>query len=145
MSEITTFESRQGVVSCTPQQLYHFLNDIRNFERFVPVDRFTDIRMEKDTCNFSVPMMGRVNIMIAGRKEYSEVIYRGNAMAVDDFALAVSFNDTGGASSEVKLTVNARINPFLKMAAAEPVKNLLETLIGEMEKFSGWDDITEGS
>ncbi|HOO98567.1 MAG TPA: hypothetical protein PLV06_11380 [Bacteroidales bacterium] len=145
MSEITTFESRKGALSCTPQELYHFLNDIRNFERFVPADRFSDIRMEKESCSFSVPMLGKVSIMIADRKEYSEVVYRGSAMAVDDFALAVSFDDTDTGSSEVRLTVNARINPLLRMAAAEPVKNMLETIVGEMEKFTGWTDIKEGS
>lgn len=143
MSELTTFESRQGVLSCTPVELYHFLNDIRNFEQFIPADRFTDITVERDTCSFSVPMMGKVVVNIREKKEFCEVVYGGNALVVNDFSLIVAFKDAGQGTTVVKLSVIARLNPFLKMAASEPVQNLLETLVGEMEKFRGWSNVRQ--
>jgi hypothetical protein len=33
------------------------------------------------------------------------------------------------------------MNPLLKMIAADPVKQFLETLIKEMEKFRDWKNI----
>jgi len=86
-------------------------------------------------------MMGMVNIRISDRKEYSEVVFSGNAMLVNDFSLAVKFSDAKPGRSEVKLSVLADLNPFLKMLAADPISKFLETIIKEMEKFSGWNEI----
>jgi len=141
MSGISTFKSRTGKVNCTSEELYHFLSDIRNFERFIPKDKISDISLNKDSCSFSVSMMGMVNIRISDRKEYSEVVFSGNAMLVNDFSLAVKFSDAKPGRSEVKLSVLADLNPFLKMLAADPISKFLETIIKEMEKFSGWNEI----
>jgi len=145
MSEISTFESRKGLANCTAQELYYFLTDMRNFERFIPKDKFSDIKMDKDSCSFNVSMLGKVNIRIGDRKEFSEMIFSGNAMQVNDFSLTVKFCDAGPAYSEVKLSVLASLNPLLKMLAAEPINMFLETLIAEMEKFSGWNEIRRDS
>lgn len=145
MGDISAFESRTGKVNCRAEDLYHFLTDIRNFERFIPKDMFNDISMSRDSCNFSVSMLGKVNIRIGERKEFSEVVFSGNAMQVDDFSLAVRFGDAEPSHSEVKLSVLANLNPFLKMLAAEPINKFLETIIAEMEKFSGWRDIRRDS
>jgi carbon monoxide dehydrogenase subunit G len=141
MTETSTFESRTARVECSAEELYRFLTDIRNFEQFIPAGRFSDINIGRDTCTFSVNMLGKVNLKIGEQKEFSEVVYRGNAMQVNDFSLAVNFSDKGSGQSEVRLAVQASLNPFLKMLAAEPVKNFLETLVDEMEKFRGWKDI----
>jgi len=141
MSGISTFKSRTGKVNCTSEELFHFLSDIRNFERFIPKDKISDISLNKDSCSFSVSMMGMVNIRISDRKEYSEVVFSGNAMLVNDFSLAVKFSDAKPGRSEVKLSVLADLNPFLKMLAADPISKFLETIIKEMEKFSGWNEI----
>jgi carbon monoxide dehydrogenase subunit G len=145
MSEISTFESRTGNVNCTSVELYNFLTDVRNFERFIPKDKFSDISIDKDSCSFNVSMMGKVSIRIGSRKEYSEVVFSGNAMQVNDFSLSVKINEAGHAHSEVKLSVLASLNPFLKMLAAEPLNKFLETVISEMENFSGWKEIRRDS
>lgn len=141
MSDISTFESRKGRVNCTAQELYYFLTDIRNFERFIPKDKINDISIDRDSCSFSVSMMGKVNIHIGERKEYSEVVFSGNAMQINDFSLAVKFTDAEPEQSEVRLSVLAHLNPLLKMLAAEPINKFLETIVAEMEKFSGWKDL----
>jgi carbon monoxide dehydrogenase subunit G len=145
MDDISTFESRTGKVNCKAEDLYHFLTDIRNFERFIPKDMFSDISMARDSCSFSVSMLGKVNIRIGERKEFSEVVFSGNAMQVNDFSLAVKFGSAEPSHSEVKLSVLANLNPFLKMLAAEPINKFLETIIAEMEKFSGWKEIRRDS
>jgi carbon monoxide dehydrogenase subunit G len=142
MGEMSTFESRTGIVNCTAEELYHFLTDIRNFERFIPKDKFSDVMMDKESCSFNLGMMGKVNIRIREKKEFSEVIYAGNAMQVNDISLIVEFFDADSSHSRIKLRVLAGLNPILKMFATEPVKKFLETIIKEMEKFNGWKEIS---
>jgi hypothetical protein len=141
MSEISAFESRSGIVSCNAEELYYFLSDIRNFERFIPKDKFSEIKIDSESCSFNVSLLGRVDIHIGSKREFTEITYSGHAMQVNDFSLKAGFRSHKPASSEVRLTIIANLNPFLKMLAAEPVKTLLETLITEMEKFNGWKDI----
>jgi|WetSurMetagenome_2_1015567.scaffolds.fasta_scaffold00016_105 hypothetical protein len=141
MSDISTFESRTAIVNCTSEVLYKFLTDIRNFEWFIPKEKFSDIRIEKDSCSFNVSMMGKVDVRIHEKQEFSRVSFIGNALHVNEFSLDVKFNDAAGGKSETRLMVQAHLNPFLKMLAAEPINRFMEELISEMEKFNGWKEI----
>lgn len=145
MSEISTFESRTGIVQCTSEELYHYLTDMRNFGRFIPQNNISDVSISKDTFDINVNLLGKVNIRIGEMKEFSEVRYSGNAAQINEFSLVVKFLDKGSAQSEVKLSVLASLNPFLKMLAAEPMNKFLETIIAEMEKFRGWNEIRKES
>ncbi len=145
MNEISTYESRTGSVHCTAEELYHFLADMRNFGRFIPENNLGKISISKDTFTIDVNMLGKVNIRIGEMKEFSEVAYSGNAAQINDFSLVVKFLDKGSSRSEVKLSVLANLNPFLKMLAAEPMKKFLETIVAEMEKFRGWNEIRKES
>jgi hypothetical protein len=141
MSDISIFESRTAGISCTAEEFYHFTTDIRNFRRFIPEDKFSDIRIERDSCSFNVSMMGKVEIHIRDRKEFTEVSFAGSAMQVNEFSLDLKFHDIDSKKAEAKLIVQAHLNPFLKMLAAEPINRFLETLVSEIEKFDGWKDI----
>lgn len=141
MSEITTFESRKGKVNCSSEELYRFLTDIRNFERFIPAGKFSDLIIERESCSFNVNMMGKVTIRLGNSFPYSEVTYTGRAMQLNDFSLKSGISEIDPEHSEVRLVFTAEMNPFLKMLASEPVNRLLDTLVAEMEKFSGWKDI----
>jgi hypothetical protein len=38
----------------------------------------------------------------------------------------------------VKVTLGADLNPMMKMMAVKPIRQFLEMLIDEMEKFTDW-------
>lgn len=61
-------------------------------------------------------------------------------MHINEFTLVLDIIGISDEEAEVKVILSAEMNPFLKMMAAEPVKQFLETLIREMEKFRGWKD-----
>ena len=143
MSSITSFESRTGKLDYTAEDIYYFVTDLRNFKRFVPPDSISDLKMEQDSCSFRVSVMGTVNIHIGEKVMYNKIMFSGNALHVNDFSLIMDLRDTENRHSEVKVTLSADMNPVLKMVASEPVKQFLETLIKEMEKFRDWKDTTE--
>ena len=97
--------------------------------------------IEKDSCSFNVSMLGKVNIRIRDKKEFTEVVFTGSAMPINEFTLDLRFHDTETEKSQIKLIVQARLNPFLKMLAEEPIKRFMETLVAEIEKFNGWKEI----
>ncbi|MDQ1296641.1 MAG: hypothetical protein QG611_619 [Bacteroidota bacterium] len=140
MSDITNYESRPGKVDCSEEELYNFVTDLRNFERIIPPGSASNIKIEKDSCSIKVTMLGTVSIRISETLKFSKVVYSGNAMHINDFSLVLNIIGKSDKEAEVRVILSAEMNTFLKMMAAEPVKQFLEALIREMEKFRGWQD-----
>ncbi len=138
MSDISTFESRTGKIGCSPTEVFNFITDIRNFEHFIPRDKISDVKVSQNTFSFNVSPLGLVSISITEKVMYSKVVFSGNAMLVNNFSLIILINEPDYNHSDVKLLLNAELNAFLKMLAAEPINKFLETLMCEMEKFRGW-------
>jgi hypothetical protein len=36
------FESRNGEMGCTPEEVFYFMTDLRNFKRFIPAGTVTN-------------------------------------------------------------------------------------------------------
>jgi len=137
---ISTYESRQGRIDCGAEDIYNFVTDIRNFERFIPPDTFTDIKIERDTCSFRIGMLGEVTIRLKEKFFPDKVIFSGSARQVNDFSLILNIISPEADKSEVKVYLSADMNPFLKTVADEPVRYFLAKLIEEMESFRGWKE-----
>lgn len=128
-------------MSCSPEELFYFVTDIRNFERFLPGDSISGLEIGQDSCSFQVSMLGTVKISITEKIMHSKVIFSGNALHVNDFSLIMNISGTENNHAEANITLEAEMNPLLKMVAEKPIANFLETLIDGMEKFGDWNDL----
>lgn len=140
MSDITNYESRYGKVSCSAEDLFNFVTDLRNFERIIPRGSVSNLKIDRDSCSIQVSMLGTVTARISETEKFSKVVYSGNAMQINDFSLVLNILGKSENEAEIRVILSAKINPFLRMMAVEPVKQFLETLIREMENFRGWKD-----
>jgi carbon monoxide dehydrogenase subunit G len=141
MSDISTFESRKGNLESSPEDVFNFVTDIRNFNRFIPEEKISNLKLEQDECSFQVNMIGYVNFRIAEKIRFRKVLYAGNAMKTNNFSLELQIANSRDNNSEIKLFLETDMNSFLKMVATEPIKQFLETLVTEMEKFKDWKNI----
>ena len=62
------FESRTGKLSCTAEEVFDFVTDIRNFEQFIPAATISNWQAEKESCSFSVSMLGTVSFRLAEKE-----------------------------------------------------------------------------
>lgn len=141
MEDLSTFESREGQLTCSPKEVYDFVTDIRNFQRFIPEGAAKNIKIEKDSCSFNVNLLGEVKINILGKTEYDKVVFSGNALHLNNFQLVMNIHSLPDEDASVNVILSAEMNPLLKMVAAGPVRQFLETLIKEMESFTDWKNI----
>jgi hypothetical protein len=141
MENISNFESRTGILTCNAEDLYNFVTDIRNFQRFVPKGTINDWNAEKEACSFSVSMIGTVNLRLGEKEKYNLVAYSGDALKKNDFSFILNIADNGKDPSEVKVSLKADLNPMMKIMATKPISQFLEMLISEMERFRGWKEI----
>ena len=143
MSDTSNFESRTGKLTCTAAKLFAFVTDIRNFERFVPSGSIRNWQAEREFCSFNVSMLGIVTVRLLTKEKFTKVVYNGDALKKNDFELVLEITDNNQSPAEAKVLLSADLNPVMKMMADKPVKQFLEMLISEMEKFNSWDDIRE--
>jgi carbon monoxide dehydrogenase subunit G len=141
MDNISHYESRSGSLSCTSMEVFDFVTDIRNFEQFIPEGTITNWESEKDTCSFSVSMIGSVSVRIVKKEPFKKVIFNGDALKKNDFTLILNISEGNNNVAEVKVLLEAELNPMLKMVANKPIVQFLEMLIREMEAFKGWKNI----
>jgi hypothetical protein len=141
--DMIRFESRTAKVNYSPEVVYRFASDIRNFRRFISSDTFSDIDFREDSCSFRVNPVGPVSIRLKEKIMFSRIVFSGNAILQNDFDMILSLQEVAGNNSEIRLAFEADMNPLLRMAASEPLNKFLDTLVSEMEKFRGWNDISE--
>ncbi len=142
MEDLSYFESRTGNLSCTPREVFDFVCDIRNFERFIPKGTVNNWNAEKESCSFTVSMLGTVGVRISEKEEFTKVTFNGDAFKKNDFKLILQILNQDE-TAKVKVFLNAELNQMMKMIAAKPIAQFLELLINEMEIFKGWNDITK--
>jgi carbon monoxide dehydrogenase subunit G len=143
MTDTTNFESRTGTVSCSAEEVFNFVTDIRNFEQFLPEGTINNLVADKESCSFNVAMIGKVSFRLTEKKQFSRVEFEGDALSKEDFRLILDIIDDGTNPVKVKVFVNAVLNPMLKMMAKKPIQQFLEMLVVEMENFRGWSGIRE--
>src|SRR5450759_3825734 len=141
MTDLSYFESRTGKLSCNAEEGFTFITDLRNFERFAPKGTINNRKAEKEFCSFSVSMLGTVTVVLAEKEKYSKVIFKGDALKKNDFSLTLSITDNVKKPADVKVMLSADLNPVMKMMAAKPINQFLETLINELESFRDWGSI----
>jgi hypothetical protein len=141
MSDLSHYESRTGSLSCTSGEVFNFVTDIRNFEQFIPANTINDWKSDKDACSFNVSMIGTVSLRITKSEPDKMVIFNGDALKKNDFSLILNISNNLANKAEVKVLLDAELNPMLKMVANKPIIQFLETLIREMETFKGWKNI----
>jgi hypothetical protein len=141
MPDLSFFESRHGTVSCSAEEVYYFVTDIRNFERFVQKGTLNNWNAEMEHCSFSVPMMGSVTVRIAEKEKFNKVVYEGDAFKKNDFSLTLKMIDNVKNKAEIHVALSADLNPMMKMMAKKPIEQFLDKLIDEMEQFRGWKEI----
>jgi carbon monoxide dehydrogenase subunit G len=140
MSDHSYFESRTGDLACSPKEVFDFAGDIRNFKRFIPEGTITDWSAEKDSCSFNVSMLGTVKVRINQKDQYTRIVYAGDALKKNDFTVSLVIDGKEDMTARVKVELNAELNPMMKMMATKPIRQFLELLINEMEKFNSWND-----
>jgi len=141
MGNPSIFESRYGKVSVSDREVFVFVTDIRNFEQFIPKNTINSWKAEKDSCSFSVPMLGTVTVRLLEMSEYSKVVFQGDALKKEDFVLTLNIYENINESAGFNVLLTADLNPMMKMVAVKPIEQFLEMLVTEMEKFTGWKEV----
>lgn len=126
-------ESPKVSLEKSPQEVFDFLSDVKNFEQLMPdnISKFEVLGDDK----FLFALKGMPEIVL--KKKESEApnkIVLGAAGGKLDFSLTGDIQETGDHQSEVKLSFKGDFNPMMAMMIKGPISKFIETLVKNMPK-----------
>ncbi|WOD42594.1 SRPBCC family protein [Hwangdonia lutea] len=120
-------ESPKISVSKSPQEVFEFLSDVKNFEALMPenISKFEVL----DTDKFLFALKGMPEIILKKKEAIApNKIVLGAAGGKLDFSLIGNIAETGNDSSEVQLEFTGDFNPMMAMMIKGPISKFIETL-----------------
>ena len=126
-------ESPKINVSKSPEDVFNFLADIKNFESLMPenISKFEVLDDDK----FLFALKGMPEIILKKKEEIPpNKIILGAAGGKIDFSLIASISQVDAASSAVKLDFTGDFNPMMSMMIKGPISKFIETLATSIPK-----------
>lgn len=126
-------ESPKISVSKSPEEVFNFLSDIKNFESLMPENISKFEVLDEDKFLFALKGMPEI---ILKKKEviHPNKIVLGAAGGKIDFSLIANISEVDSTSSEVKLDFTGDFNPMMAMMIKSPISKFIETLATSIPK-----------
>ncbi len=132
----TRFESKIGRVKNSDERLFNFLSDFRNFESLIPPDKVKNFKASQEECSFEIEYLGATGLKIIEKEPFKLIKITGNEVENKKFFLWIQIKQVSPEDSMVKVTMEAELNPFMKMMAAKPIQSFIDTLVNQVEKLT---------
>ena len=127
-------ESPKISVSKSPQDVFDFLSDIKNFEALMPENISKFEVLEEDKFLFALKGMPEIRLKIQETTP-SEKIVLGSTSDKFPFTLTGTITKIDDNSSEVQLLFDGKFNPMMAMMIKSPITNFMGTLTSNIEKI----------
>ncbi len=131
-------KGKKASVAAGQKKVYDFLSDFNNYEKLMP-EQVINWKSDKDTCSFTIKGMADLGMKFGEKNSPSYLTLVPNGKAPVNFTLKVqlSADPLNEQQTEVKVDVDADLNPMLAMFAKKPLENLANTITGELKKVFG--------
>ncbi len=125
---MTRFESGVKNISFPAERVYGFISDFDHMEDVLPSDKIKNWQSSKDSCRFEVDKIGQIGLKIIEKIPDDTVKYAADGKVPFNFFLWVQLKNVDENHSKVKVTLDAELNPMIKMVAKKPLKKFVERL-----------------
>ena len=124
------FESSIKFVPYPQETVYRNISDLRNLEKVqdrIPEDKVNDLTFDEDTVGVNVAPVGELKLRICEREEPKCVKFETVQSPVP-FNVWIQVLPVDEASSKMKVTVKADLNPFIKSMVEKPLQEAVEKI-----------------
>ncbi len=131
---MSTFESTIRPINYPQQSVYNLLSDLTNIERVksrLPEDKARDLVFDQNSISISTPM-GSVKLNIVDREEPKCIKFETEQSPLP-FNFWIQILPVTEASSKMKLTIKADLNPFIKGMVSKPLQEGLEKIADALQ------------
>jgi hypothetical protein len=131
MSKI--IKSDAVTVNCSLAEIFGFISDFNNFGHLMP-EQVVNYKAEADSCSFEIKSLATLGLRIVEKSPHSKVVMKGEGKLPFNFSFTCDLNELSQNSTEVVLTIDADMNPFMAMMAATPLQNFVNLLAGKLKE-----------
>lgn len=120
-------ESPKVTIEKTPEEIFNFLSDVKNFEKLMPenISKFELLDSDK----FVFALKGMPEIVLKQKEALSpNKLVLGAAGGKLDFSLTANINAQTETQSSVDLHFEGDFNPMMAMMIKGPIGKFIETL-----------------
>jgi len=120
------FTSEWKSVTTDPEKVFNFLSDLQNLGKLMP-EQVINWQADAESCSFTIKGMTNLKLRIHERVPFSLISLKPEGKSPFTFTLDSTIRENN-LGSEVKILLNADLNPMLAMMAKRPLQNLVNII-----------------
>jgi carbon monoxide dehydrogenase subunit G len=124
---MTNYKSTLITVQKTQLEVFNFLSDYNNFGKLMP-EQVTNWQSTDTECSFTIQGMASLQMKIVERRANDLISMESFGKTPIKFTLFVNIEAVNDQSCSALVSIDADINPMLKMMLDKPLSNLVEKL-----------------
>ena len=117
-----TISSEPAVLNKSKQEVFEFLNNLENHGQLMPPN-IDDWQADQTTCSFRIKGMVELSLKKEETGSTDRIKTVPNGKAPVELDLEWNLTEENGSTTAI-FTINAKLNPFLKMMAQKPLTEL---------------------
>ena len=130
----TRYDSKHGIVSRPPFELYMGFTDLRNFAQMLPEDKKAEIEATFDTLTITVQGF-KIGVKVVERTPYSRIILADDG-APFQFTIEMHFDATPAGKTDFFIRVDAELNMMMKMMLGSRIQKGLDQMVDALVAVS---------
>ena len=127
-----TFESDNVIISRKPEDVFLFLSDFQNFTPLMP-EQVSNWQATADNCSFTIAGMMNIGLRITEKSPFSKIVMQGEGKLPFDIGMKAIIAGSG-TFSEVRLIIEAALNPFTAVAVQKPLSEFVNVLVYKLKE-----------
>lgn len=134
---MATFESSVRQIPHSQQAVYNMLSDLSNIDRVkdrIPADKLNDLTFDADSMSISTPM-GAVKLKIVDREEPKCIKFETEQSPLP-FNFWIQILPVTDTTCNMKLTIKAELNPFIKGMVSKPLQEGIEKIADALQMIN---------
>lgn len=131
---MTTIESTIRQIDYPQEAVYRTLSDLSHIDKFkdrIPMDKVKDLSFDADSISVGTPM-GSVKLVIVEREEPKTIKFETRESPLP-FNFWIQILPVSEASSKMKLTIKADLNPFISGMVKKPLQEGIEKIADALQ------------
>jgi len=120
-------ESQSRLINRRAKDLYDFIADFNNFEKFLP-EQITEWNATETTCSFNLPNLGKITLQME-KDDVAQTVKYISTSAPAAFELLFEIKPETETTCQLTLTAFADVPAFMLMMLSRPIKNFVTVLL----------------
>jgi carbon monoxide dehydrogenase subunit G len=134
---MSKYTSKMGKINKQDQLIYNFLSDFRNLESVIPKDKISDFEATEETCKFKIEGIGEAGLKTVEKEPHQLIKISSDGKTPFGFSFWIQLKpiEQEENSTAIRLTIDAQLNPMMKMMVGKHLQKGIDSLVDHMVTF----------